>query len=72
MTIHFDYQHSKHLQNAEYDAGAYAEFRNLLSQADCVAAYQQISQWPGYASTELIELSDVAAAAGVASVPAVE
>jgi diaminopropionate ammonia-lyase len=62
------YSHRKHLENSNFDATAHTEFSSLLSQTDCEAAKHEISAWDGYQQTPLVELDDIAAAAGVKSI----
>ena len=68
MTPDFSYEYCKHLRNPAHDVNAHSEFSEVLLQADCRHAQQEISSWEGYAATPLIELPDFATAAGVGSV----
>ena len=42
--------------------------REVLSRAGCAAATREVSSWPGYAPTPLVELPGLAAAAGVGAI----
>ncbi len=42
--------------------------RDILSRAGCAAAAREVSSWPGYAPTPVVELPGLAAAAGVAAI----
>lgn len=68
MSTDFRYSHSRCVTNQLLDVTAYGDFADLLARSQCERAIAAISQWEGYAPTPLVEVTDVAAAAGVASV----
>lgn len=58
-----------HALNPRLAPGPYPDaFRATLSRAAGEAAFAQISAWPGYAETPLVDLAPLAAEAGVAAV----
>lgn len=68
MSNAFRYEYSKHLQNPSCDVSAPPESLTRLSLEDCQTAREEISHWPGYQRTELVELNDIAQAAGIGRV----
>ena len=59
------YKISDHLKNPRRDPNAYAELESIISLAECERALGQISKWQGYQVSDLLELTDIADAAGV-------
>ena len=63
-----NYTHSKHFANPAVATSAHGEFSGVLSREDCESAHGEISQWDGYAVTDLVTLTDIASAANVGTV----
>ncbi len=59
------YSYTKHYKNPSQSNSAYHIAEALFPDNDCATAQSIIPQWPGYAPTPLISLTDIAQDAGV-------
>lgn len=59
------YRHTKHFANPAQDNSAHQVAAHLFPNKDCETAQDVISNWPQYAPTPLLDLSDIASVAGV-------
>lgn len=60
-----DYSYTQHFANPSRDPSASAVADALYPDNDCAVAKSVISQWPDYRPTTLVDLPDIAAAAGI-------
>ena len=64
----YPYTHTNYLRNSAYDARAHACAGELFSLEECRSAADAIAQWPDYKPTPLVDMTDIAEAAGVARI----
>ena len=66
------YSYSQHFSNPAQDNSAYAEAMSSIGSKafldDCQRAQSAIKQWPGYESTDLLSLTDIAEKAKVSKI----
>jgi len=62
------YEHTSYIDNSQRDVHASRVADELFPDDDCRKAREVITTWPGYEVTPLHELTDIAAAAGVARI----